>query len=120
MPGSTTNHVLVVDTAFTKTQHEYVLFLATGLDANQEGTNIAWGIAPKENHDHWGWFLSNLDIALPGLNSKGTVIMSDCQKGLTWAIETTLPLVTEAYCAKHSERNLVEGLETRLARFTGR
>ena len=32
--------------------------------------------------------------------------MSDRQKGLIRAVQTHLPLVTEAFCCKHLERNL--------------
>jgi hypothetical protein len=57
--------------------------------------------------DHWGWFFDNLAIALPNLNTPSTVIMSDRQKGLNRAVQTHLPNVTEAFCCKHMERNMV-------------
>lgn len=75
--------LICVDAAFTKTLHDYVLIIATGIDANSSGLNLAWGIAPKENEEHWRWFLTNLCDALPGLNQSATVIMSDGRKDST-------------------------------------
>lgn len=98
---------IALDAAFTKTIYNYVLLLATAIDSNNETINLAWGIAPKENMEHWGWFLDNLSHALGDLNKRGTVIMSDRQKGLNRAIEEHLPLATEAYCCKHIERNML-------------
>lgn len=98
---------IAVDAAFTKTIFDYVLLLATTLDANNQSITLAWGIAPKENATHWRWFLNNLSNILEGLNRKGVVIMSDRQKGLTKAVAEELPLATEGYCCKHIERNLV-------------
>ena len=43
---------IAIDAAFTKVIHNYVLLIATALDANNEAINLAWGIAPKENLDH--------------------------------------------------------------------
>lgn len=98
---------IALDAAFTKTAYDYILLLATAIDANHQTINLAWGVAPKENMEHWGWFLDNLSGALGDLNKKGTIIMSDRQKGLNRAVEDHLPLVTEAYCCKHIERNLL-------------
>lgn len=100
--------LICVDAAFTKTIHNYVLIIATGIDANQEGLNLAWGIAPKENEDHWRWFLSCLNDALDNLNQPQTVIMSDRQKGLNKAVQMELDQVTQAFCCKHIYRNLTE------------
>ena len=71
-------------------------------------SQAAWGITSKENYEHWTWFLSNLPDSLPNFNTQRTVTMSDRQKGLNKAIKGTLYMVTEAYCCKHIERNLVE------------
>lgn len=92
---------IAIDAAFTKVIHHYVLLVAVGQDANQETVALAWGIAPVESFDHWGWFIDNLDTALGGLNRPGTVIMSDRQKGLNLAIARLLPQATEAYCGRH-------------------
>lgn len=94
---------------------DYVLILATAIDANNETINLAWGVAPKENTDHWRWSLNNLSASLDGLNQARVVIMSDRQKGLTKAVHEELPLATKAYCCKHIERNLVEayGMEVK-------
>lgn len=97
---------IAVDAGWTKVIHNYVLFIATALDANNKGLNLAWGIAPKENMDHWGWFFDNLALSLPNLNTPATIIMSDRQKGLNRAVQTHLPFVTEAFCCKHMERNM--------------
>ena len=99
---------IAVDAAFTETIHIYVLLIVTGLDTNNEGINLAWGVTPKENYEHWSWFLVNLDHALGGLNRFNTVIMSDRQKGLNKAVQEELGGVTETYCCKHIERNLVD------------
>jgi len=80
--------------------------VAVGQDANQETVALAWGVAPVEIFDHWSWFIDNLDTALGGLNRPSTVIMSDRQKGLNLAILRLLPQATEAYCAKHIERDV--------------
>jgi hypothetical protein len=99
---------IAVDAAWTKVIHEYVLLIATGIDGNGRGMNLAWGVAPKENMDHWGWFIDNLALALPGLNTASTVIMSDRQKGLNRAVQIRMPQATEAFCCKHMERNMVQ------------
>lgn len=99
--------VVCVNAAFTKTLHDYILLLACGIDANQQGINLAWAIAPKENEVHWRWFLSNLSDAFPSLNSPSSVLMSDRQKGLFNAVPIELSLVKHGFCCKHLERNLV-------------
>jgi hypothetical protein len=108
---------LAVDAAFTKTYFNYILLLATGIDANNKAITLAWGLAPKEDTTHWAWFLQNLALALNGLNRPGVVIMSDRQKGLNKAIKDELPLATEGYCCKHIEQNLMKvfGEEIRAA-----
>lgn len=45
--------IVFVDTAFLKTMHEYVLIIATGIDAESRGLNLAWGVAPRGNTEHW-------------------------------------------------------------------
>ena len=100
---------IAVDAAFTKVIHNYVLLIATALDANNVAINLAWGIARKENLDHWSWFFDNLDLALDNLNRPSVVIMSNRQKGIKSAVQTRLANVTEAYCCKHIERQLVGG-----------
>lgn len=97
---------IALDAAFTKVIHHYVLLVAVGQDANNETIALAWGVAPVENYDHWGWFIENLDDALGSLNNMKTVLMSDRQKGLNLAISRLLPQATEAYCCKHIERNI--------------
>jgi hypothetical protein len=107
------NHVrpfIAVDAAFTRTMYDYVLLLATAIDANNQAINLAWGIVPKENTVHWSWFLENLSAMLDGLNKRGVVIMSNRQKGLNKAIEEVLPLATEGYCCKHIEANVTKVL----------
>lgn len=63
-------------------------------------------MGPVKNFDHWSCFIDNLDTALGGLNRPSTVMMSDRQKGLNLAILRLLPQATEAYCAKHIERDV--------------
>lgn len=102
---------IAVDAAFTKVIHRFVLVIAATVDANNQGLVLAWGLAPKEDYEHWGWFLQNLEEALGSL--QGVVIMSDRQKGLNKAIARHLPGVIEAFCCKHIERNLMERFKSR-------
>ena len=100
--------VVCVDAAFTKTLLDYVLIIACGIDANQQGINLAWGIVPKENGLHWEWFLENLKEAFPTMNCGTTILMSDRQKGLHRAVPRQLGRVQHAFCCKHIECNLVK------------
>ncbi|ODN94162.1 hypothetical protein L198_05013 [Cryptococcus wingfieldii CBS 7118] len=95
-----------VDGAHSKSCHDYVLFLAVASDANKQSVTLAWGHAKTEKRESWEWFLSRLSDCYPGLDSKGTVIMSDRGKGLVPAISNVLPLAIPSHCAVHLIRNV--------------
>ncbi len=71
---------VAVDAAFSKTNFEYVLVLATGLDAEGRIVILAWGLLPRETTESWRWFLESLKVALVSLDRKDCVVISDRQK----------------------------------------
>lgn len=65
--------------------NSYGVFLfATSKDYSKQVTQFSLALVPKENQDHWTWFLSGVKTALGHLQSFTAV--SDRQKGLINAV----------------------------------
>ncbi len=112
-----------------QTNFDYVLVVATGLDAGGNIVILAWGMLPRETTDNWKWFLEHLKEALDCLDEEDCVIISDrqkvsqtcnlcracvfpalsrtdCSQGLVNAIQHVLPSATEAFCTQHIKANI--------------
>lgn len=71
---------VAVDAAHVKVALDYQLFFLTAIDANKEIVELCWGLSRVENEANWQWHLQLAALALPGLDSPATVIISDRQK----------------------------------------
>ena len=67
--------------------HQYVLLIAAGVDANNHTVGLAWGYALTELTYTWSWFFEHLKTALQCNNLKQTFVLVR-QKGLIAAFET--------------------------------
>ena len=61
---------------------------------------------PKENEDHWAFFLRGVKPFLKPLTEDDAVIISDRQKGLIPAMAKVFPRVKHVYCCKHLADNV--------------
>jgi hypothetical protein len=44
----------------TKSKYRMMMFIACGIDANNETIPLAWALVPTENELWWSWFCDHL------------------------------------------------------------
>lgn len=75
------------------------------LDSNRHRVPLAVAIVQSESEDSWSWFLSKLHERFQEFQ-RPLSIMSDRDKGLANAIESSLPLSYGFFCVFHIKNNL--------------
>ncbi|KAK4698627.1 hypothetical protein P7C70_g7646, partial [Phenoliferia sp. Uapishka_3] len=101
---------LALDGALTSAAHENLLLLAATFDGKDLLNILSWAFVPTESEATWTWFIELCDQSFGKgmLNSIGTTVISDRQKGLLKAIPAVLPDVHKGFCCVHLLRNLNE------------
>lgn len=94
-------HFGVIDGAYCKTHHRFVLLAVTTLDADEEILILAWALVPQEDHANWLWFLRKIAPYLTSLQDPDAVIISDRLKGFASAVSICIPSATYSYSSKH-------------------
>ena len=97
---------IALDGCHTKARFRMTLLVACTLDGNNEILPLAWGVVPIEDSENWIWFLKHMKHAFQELDTKGTVIISDHDKGLLSAVQEVLPHVNHSYCSQHLADNV--------------
>jgi hypothetical protein len=62
---------------------------------------LAWAVVESENEDSWRYFFKHLVQAIPEIEEKATVFISDCDKGLGAADDELGDKINRAICAYH-------------------
>lgn len=100
--------VISIDGTFLKKAQygNYIMYVATGMTANETVINLAIGFYPAENAKGYASFLTELYRTYKDYFQKyNPAIISDGDKGITPAMKKALPRSLHLNCAKHlSER----------------
>ena len=91
-----------VDGTFMKTSVVGILLVACFRNGNNEIQIIGVGLVSVENEDNWTWFLKFL---LSHLQPTPAFVISDRDKGLMKAMQTTAPDVPHFFCFRHLMEN---------------
>jgi hypothetical protein len=106
---------LAVDACHCISRYKQTLFIAIGVDGDNQILPLCWGIAQGENFHNWSLFLQFVKSSLYGGDSfdeadtqtqATLVIMSDRQKGLKKALQEVFQGASEAHCAQHIAANI--------------
>jgi hypothetical protein len=106
---------LAVDACHCISRYKQTLFIAVGVDGNNQILPLCWGIAQGENFQNWLLFLQFVKSSLYGsynfdeadAQTRATlVIMSDRHKGLKKALQEVFQGASEAHCAQHIAANI--------------
>ena len=100
------------DGTFLKGRFIQQLLLAVGIDANGNGLVLAWAVVESENEDSWRYFFKHLIRAIPEIEEKETVFISDRDKGLGAADDELGDRIIRAVCAYH----LMDNFATKFSR----
>jgi hypothetical protein len=102
-----------IDGTHTLSRYRMVLFIAIGIDANNNTFPLAYGLVPIENEFWWTWFLRQLVKACPHIRDgqgdnigNPVVVINDRCKGLINSVEEVLPLAQPAFCCQHLADNV--------------
>ncbi|KAD7478401.1 hypothetical protein E3N88_01537 [Mikania micrantha] len=80
------------------------MFLAVGMDGNNQILPIAFGVGKTESGDAWTWFLSKLKDGIA--DHPELAIISDRASSIDLAIRTVYPLAYHGLCCRHLMVNL--------------
>nr|XP_051229278.1 uncharacterized protein LOC127347092 [Lolium perenne] len=96
-----------LDGCFVKLTTGQQILAATGRDGNNNIYPLAFGLVDKEDTASWCWFLTQLKIAIGGVEGKfgKYTIISDRRKGLLKAINQVFPECPQRYCLRHIYAN---------------
>ncbi|XP_057790925.1 uncharacterized protein LOC131008039 [Salvia miltiorrhiza] len=97
--------IISLDGCHLKGVCQGILLTAVMRDGNDGVVPIAWAIVSKENKNNWNWFLCWLRQELNLENGSTITIVSDMQKGITDAVQTTLSNAEHRWCARHIYAN---------------
>jgi hypothetical protein len=106
---------LAVDACHCISRYKQTLFIAVGVDGDNQILPLCWGIAQGENFQNWLLFLQFVKSSLydsdnfdeAAAQTRATlVIMSDRQKGLKKALQEVFQGASMAHCAQHIAANI--------------
>jgi MULE transposase domain len=106
---------IAVDVCHCLSRYKQTLFIAAGIDANNNVLPLCWMIGQGENQQNWTIFFQNLKRAFAGFdNSEDNndkevnviALMSDRQKGLAAAVAEVLLNVKHFYCTQYIVANV--------------
>lgn len=80
------------------------MFLAVGMDGNNQILPLAFGVGKTEHGDEWTWFLRHLKDNIGGMED--VVIISDRAASIALAIRTVFPRAHHGICCRHLSMNL--------------
>lgn len=98
--------VVGLDGTHTSGDYPMTALLATCHDGENNIVTLAWAIVPVENGDNWTWFLMELRTCYPAMPERGTIFISDRDKGLKTAVAEVFPGHHHSYCVQHIKANI--------------
>ncbi|KAD6795762.1 hypothetical protein E3N88_06658 [Mikania micrantha] len=96
--------IIIIDGAHLKGTFKGTMFLAVGMDGNNQILPIAFGVGKTESGDAWTWFLSKLKDGIA--DHPELAIISDRASSIDLAIRTVYPLAYHGLCCRHLMVNL--------------
>ncbi|KAK1416394.1 hypothetical protein QVD17_32185 [Tagetes erecta] len=91
--------IIIIDGAHLKGTFKGTMFLAVGMDANNQILPIAYGIGKTESGEEWIWFMSKLKECIG--ENPSLLIISDRAASIDLAIRTVFPLAYHCVCCRH-------------------
>ncbi|KAD3639985.1 hypothetical protein E3N88_29208 [Mikania micrantha] len=88
--------IIIIDGAHLKDAFKGTMFLAVGMDGNNQILPIAFGVGKNESGDAWTWFLSKLKDGIA--DHPELAIISDRASSIDLAIRTVYPLAYHGLC----------------------
>ncbi|XP_021991602.1 uncharacterized protein LOC110888379 [Helianthus annuus] len=96
--------VVIIDAAHLKGEFKGTLFLAVGMDGNNQILPISYGIGKSEDGESWTWFLSKLKECIGEIPEMA--IISDRANSIHLAVRNVFPHVYHGLCCRHLMMNL--------------
>ncbi|XP_021998068.1 uncharacterized protein LOC110895088 [Helianthus annuus] len=96
--------VIIIDAAHLKGEFKGTLFLAVGMDGNNQILPIAYGIGKSEDGASWTWFLSKLKGCVGEIPDMA--IISDRANSIHLAVSNVFPHAYHGLCCRHLMVNL--------------
>ncbi|XP_035836097.1 uncharacterized protein LOC110888981 [Helianthus annuus] len=96
--------VVIIDAAHLKGEFKGTLFLAVGMDGNNQILPISYGIGKSEDGECWTWFLSKLKECIGEIPEMA--IISDRANSIHLAVRNVFPHVYHGLCCRHLMMNL--------------
>ncbi|CAM6085496.1 unnamed protein product [Calypogeia fissa] len=98
--------IVGLDGAHISGDYPMVALLATCHDGENDIVTLAWAIVPTENSENWSWFLKELRACYPSMSERGSIFISDRDKGLKPAVAEVFPDHLHSYCVQHIKAQL--------------
>lgn len=96
--------MIIIDGAHLKGSFKGTMFLAVGMDGNNNIFPIAFGVGKSESGDSWTWFLSRLRECVG--DNPNLAIISDRAKSIDIGISHAFPVAYHGFCCRHLMVNL--------------
>ncbi|KAM0019757.1 putative MULE transposase domain-containing protein [Helianthus debilis subsp. tardiflorus] len=96
--------VIIIDAAHLKGEFKGTLFLAVGMDENNQILPIAYGIGKSEDGASWTWFLSKLKGRVGEIPDMA--IISDRANSIHLAVSNVFRHAYRGLCCRHLMVNL--------------
>ncbi|XP_021986468.1 uncharacterized protein LOC110882872 [Helianthus annuus] len=96
--------LVIIDAAHLKGEFKGTLFLAVGMDGNNQILPISYRIGKSEDGESWTWFLSKLKECIGEIPEMA--IISDRANSIHLAVRNVFPHVYHGLCCRHLMMNL--------------
>ncbi|KAI3761978.1 hypothetical protein L1987_52401 [Smallanthus sonchifolius] len=96
--------LVIIDGAHLKGKFLGTMFLAVGMDGNNQILPIAYGVGKTESGESWSWFLSRLKDCIG--ENPNLAIISDRAASIAQAIRDVFPHAYHGLCCRHLMMNL--------------
>ncbi|KAK9064097.1 hypothetical protein SSX86_017969 [Deinandra increscens subsp. villosa] len=103
--------IIIIDGAHLKGQFKGTMFIAVGMDGNNQILPIAYGFGKSESGECWTWFLSKMSESIE--DSPNLLFISDRAASIDLGIRTVYPRAFHGLCCRHLVGNL--GLKSKVA-----
>ena len=83
-----------------------MLIITVGIDTNDNILPLLQALVPIENKYWWTWFYKFLKYYFLYIDIRGTVIISDREKGLSSSVQAVFENITPAHCCQYITNNV--------------
>ena len=96
--------VLAVDGTTLKGKYKGTLYIAAGLDGNEQIYPLAFGIGDGENDEAYTWFFEKLKDVVGDVQN--LVFVTDRHKAIESSLNTVFPNALHGFCMYHISNNI--------------